>query len=269
MSKIGFIGIGNMGGTLAKIAIRSCGGQSVFVSSRTPEKARSFAEENGCISMRNGALAERSDMIFLGVKPQMMEELFEDIRYFLTNRFDRFVLVTMAAGLTCERIARLAGGDYPVIRIMPNTPALVGEGVIPYCGNDKVTEEDFAALEQVLGGAGLVTKLPEPLIDAASALSGCGPAFVYIFIEALTDAAVSCGLPRSTAVQFAAQTVLGAGKMVLETGHHPGTLKDAVCSPAGSTIAGVKALEDGGFRAVTGNAVLASFQRAKELGKQK
>lgn len=267
MDKIGFIGVGNMGGTLAKIAIRNCGGQSVFVSSRTMEKAKSFAEENGCIAMRNGALAERSEMIFLGVKPQMMPELFEDIRYFLENRYDRFVLVTMAAGLTCDKIAELAGGDWPVIRIMPNTPALVGEGVIPYCGNDKVTEEDFAALEQVLGGAGLVVQLPEPMIDAASALSGCGPAFVYIFIEALADAAVSCGLPRSVAVEYAAQTVLGAGKMVLETGQHPGTLKDAVCSPAGSTIAGVKALEDGGFRAAAGNAVIASYKRAKELGK--
>ena len=267
MDKFGFIGVGNMGGTLAKIAIRSCGGQSVYVSSSTMEKARSFADENGCIAMRNGAIAERSGMIFLGVKPQKMKEVIEEIAPYLASRYDRFVLVTMAAGLTCERIAAMAGGDYPVIRIMPNTPALVGEGVIPYCGNEKVTDEDFADLERALSGAGLVTKLPENLIDAASALSGCGPAFVYIFIEALTDTAVSCGLPRDTALQFAAQTVLGAGKMVLETGQHPGALKDAVCSPAGSTIAGVRALEDVGFRAAAGNAVLASFKRTKELGK--
>lgn len=267
MNKIGFIGIGNMGGTLAKIAIRTCGGQSVFVSSRTMEKARIFAEENGCIAMRNGSLAERADMIFLGVKPQKMTELFDEIAPILANRYDRFVLVTMAAGLTCEKIAELAGGDYPVIRIMPNTPALVGGGVIPYCGSDNVTEEDFADLERALGVAGLVTKLPENLIDAASALSGCGPAFVYIFIEALADAAVSCGLPRDLALKFAAQTVLGSAKMVLETGQHPGTLKDAVCSPAGSTIAGVRALEDGSFRAVAGNAVLAAYKRTKELGK--
>ncbi len=266
MEKVGFIAVGNMGGTLAKIAIRNCGGQSVFVSSRTIEKARRFADGNGCIAMRSGALAERSNMIFLGVKPQKMEELFEEIAPILKNRFDRFVLVTMAAGLTCERITELAGGDYPVIRIMPNTPALVGQGVIPYCGNDKVTERDFTDLEDTLSGAGRVMKLPEAMIDAASALAGCGPAFVYIFIEALADAAVSCGLPRSTAVEYAAQTVLGAGKMVLETGQHPGALKDAVCSPAGSTIAGVKALEDGAFRAAAQNAVLAAFKRTKELG---
>ena len=267
MEKFGFIGVGNMGGTLAKIAIRSCGGQSVFVSSRTMEKARSFADENGCVAMRNGAVAERAELIFLGVKPQKMTELFDEIAPILAARYDRFVLVTMAAGLTCERIAEMAGGDYPVIRIMPNTPALVGQGVIPYCGNDRVTEEDFAELERVLGGAGLVTNLPESLIDAASALSGCGPAFVYILIEALADAAVSCGLPRATALEFAAQTVLGAGKMVLETGQHPAALKDAVCSPAGSTIAGVRALEEGAFRAAAENAVIASFRRTKELGK--
>ncbi|MBQ3356507.1 MAG: pyrroline-5-carboxylate reductase [Oscillospiraceae bacterium] len=267
MDKIGFIGVGNMGGTLARIAVDACGGQNVYVSSRTVEKARQFAEETGCTALRTGSLAERTVMIFLGVKPQMMEELFAQIAPILAQRADRFVLVTMAAGLTCERIAQMAGGDYPVIRIMPNTPALVGQGVIPYCGNDKVTQNDFDALEQVLAGAGLVTPLSESMIDAASAVSGCGPAFVYIFIEALTDAAVSCGLPRSTALEFAAQTVLGAGKMVLETGQHPGALKDAVCSPAGSTIAGVKALESGGFRAVAQNAVIASFQRAKELGK--
>lgn len=266
MERFGFIGIGNMGGTLAKIAIRSCGGQNVYVSSRTTEKSRQFAEENGCIALRNGLLAERAEMIFLGVKPQMMAALLEQLSPILANRSDRFVLVTMAAGLTCEKIAAMAGGDYPVIRIMPNTPALVGQGVIPYCGNDFVTEEDFAALERAMSGAGLVMRMPENLIDAASALSGCGPAFVYVFIEALSDAAVSCGLPRAQATQFAAQTVLGAGQMVLETGQHPAALKDAVCSPAGSTIAGVRALEEGAFRAAAENAVIASFRRAKELG---
>lgn len=267
MKKLGFIGVGNMGGTLAGTAARACGAENVLVSSRTAEKARRFAEENGCAAMRSAEIAERAEMIFLGVKPQKMAELFEEIAPVLAGRSDRFVLVTMAAGLTCERIAALAGCDCPVIRIMPNTPALVGEGAIPYCGNVKVTEEDYSDLAQALSGAGLVTPLPENLIDAASALSGCGPAFVYIFIEALADAAVSCGLPRDTAQQFAAQTVLGAGKMVLRTGQHPGTLKDAVCSPGGSTIAGVKALEDGGFRAAAENAVIAAFQRTKELGK--
>lgn len=267
MSKIGFIGVGNMGGTLAKVAIHALGTSSVYVSSRTPEKATQFAEENGCHAEVNTQLAATADMIFLGVKPQKMAELFEEIAPVLAKRQDRFVLVSMAAGLTTNRIAALAKGNYPVLRIMPNTPALVGEGVIPYCGNEKAAQDDFAQLEAVLKGAGLVAPLPENLIDAACSVAGCGPAFVYIFIEALADAAVSCGLPRNIALEYAAQTILGSAKMVLETGEHPGKLKDAVCSPGGSTIAGVKALEDGAFRAAAENAVLAAFKRNQELGK--
>lgn len=267
MSKIGFIGVGNMGGTLAKVAVKALGAASVCVSSRTPEKAQRFAEETGCTAASNSELAAKAEMVFLGVKPQKMAELLKEISPILSARTDRFVLVTMAAGLTSDRVAQMAGGSFPVIRIMPNTPALVGQGVIPYCGNAQATQADFDALEKVLHGAGLVTPLPENLIDAASSVSGCGPAFVYIFIESLADAAVSCGLPRKIALEYAAQTVLGSAKMVLETGEHPEKLKDAVCSPAGSTIAGVKALEDGAFRAATENAVLAAFCRNKELGK--
>ena len=267
MSKIGFIGVGNMGGTLAKIAVKALGAASVSVSSRTLENAQRFADETGCTAASNSELAANAEMIFLGVKPQKMPELLEEIAPVLAARNDRFVLVTMAAGLTSDRVAQMAGGSFPVLRIMPNTPALVGQGVIPYCGNAQATQADFDALEKALHGAGLVTPLPENLIDAASSVSGCGPAFVYIFIESLADAAVSCGLPRKIALEYAAQTVLGSAKMVLETGEHPEKLKDAVCSPAGSTIAGVKALEDGAFRAATENAVLAAFCRNKELGK--
>ena len=267
MSKIGFIGVGNMGGTLAKIAVKALGAASVSVSSRTLEKAQRFADETGCTAASNSELAAKAEMIFLGVKPQKMPELLDEIAPVLAARNDRFVLVTMAAGLTSDRVAQMAGGSFPVLRIMPNTPALVGQGVIPYCGNAQATQADFGALEKVLHGAGLVTPLPENLIDAASSVSGCGPAFVYIFIESLADAAVSCGLPRKIALEYAAQTVLGSAKMVLETGEHPEKLKDNVCSPAGSTIAGVKALEDGAFRAATENAVLAAFCRNKELGK--
>ena len=267
MSKIGFIGVGNMGGTLAKIAVKALGAASVSVSSRTLEKAQRFADGTGCTAASNSELAANAEMIFLGVKPQKMPELLDEIAPVLAARNDRFVLVTMAAGLTSDRVAQMAGGSFPVLRIMPNTPALVGQGVIPYCGNAQATQADFDALKKVLHGAGLVTPLPENLIDAASSVSGCGPAFVYIFIESLADAAVSCGLPRKIALEYAAQTVLGSAKMVLETGEHPEKLKDNVCSPAGSTIAGVKALEDGAFRAATENAVLAAFCRNKELGK--
>ena len=265
MKKIGFIGVGNMGGTLAKVARHYPG--ELLVSSRTLEKAEAFAKENGCFPMTNQDLAAQADYIFLGVKPQKMQELFAEISPVLTRRTDRFVLVSMAAGLTTQQIGSLCGVPCPILRIMPNTPALVGEGVIPYCGNGEVTEDECRELEAILKAAGLVTPLPESLIDAASAFSGCGPAFVCLFIEALSDGAVACGLPRKTALDFAAQTVLGSAKMVLETGLHPGVLKDNVCSPGGSTIAGVRALEESGFRAAAINAVIAAFERTKQLGK--
>lgn len=266
MEKIGFIGVGNMGGTLAKIAAQSAGAENILVSSRTTEKAAAFARKTGCIPMTNEELAGTASYIFLGVKPQKMAELLDSLCPVFAARKDRFVLVTMAAGLTTRQIAQMAGGNYPVLRIMPNTPSLVKAGVISYCAAPNVTEEDCKKLEELMAPAGCVLPMAENLIDAASALSGCGPAFVYIYIEALADAGVSCGLPRDVALQLAAQTVLGAGKMVLETGIHPAQLKDAVCSPGGSTIAGVCALEKSGFRTAAEDAVLAAFRRTKELG---
>lgn len=264
VKEIGFIGVGNMGGTLAKVA----GAAPVqrLVSSRTMEKAECFARENHCIALSNQDLAARADMIFLGVKPQKIEELFDQIRPVLQSRRTPFVLVSMAAGLATRRIEALSGCSCAVLRIMPNTPALVGQGLIPYCGNAAVTAEDCQNLETVLKAAGLVTPLAENLMDAASALSGCGPAFVYLFVEALADGAVACGLPRADATKFAAQTVAGAAEMVLQTRSHPGALKDQVCSPGGSTIAGVRALEEAGFRAAAMDAVIAAFDKTKKLG---
>lgn len=265
--KIGFIGVGNMGGTLAKVAKDHAGCENILVSSRTFEKAQSFARENGFTPMSSGELAQRAQIIFLGVKPQKMAEVLKELAPLLASREDPFVLVSMAAGLTCEQISTMAGGSYPVIRIMPNTPSLYGKGCIPYCANDAATAEDCAELEAILKTAGWVFPLEEALIDAAGAVSGCGPAFVYIFIESLADAALACGLPRATAIRLAAQTLAGAAETVLHSGQHPAQLKDAVCSPGGSTIAGVHALEEGGFRCATEKAVFAACKRSKELGK--
>lgn len=264
---IAFIGVGNMGGTLARAAVESVGPAQVLVTSRTPEKARDFAAAQGCEAAANPEAAQRARYLFLGVKPQMMRGVLAEIAPVLKARRDRFVLVTMAAGLSMAQIAEFAGGAYPVIRIMPNTPAAVGEGMIPYCANAEVTAEELAEFCRILRCAGRLDPLPEHLIDAAGALSGCGPAFVYVFLESLADAAVACGLPRAKATAYAAQTVLGAAQMVLNTGAHPAALKDAVCSPAGSTIAGVHALEAGGFRAAAEEAVLAAYRRSLELGK--
>lgn len=266
MDQIGFIGVGNMGGTLAQVVLRNVGAQRLIVSSRTMEKAETFAAAYGGTAVENRTLAAQASVIFLGVKPQKMEQVLSALAPVFAARQDRFLLVTMAAGLSAQKIAQMAGGAYPVVRIMPNTPAKIGRGTIPYCGNTAATDADFALLETLLQGAGWVTPLPEALIDAASALSGCGPAFVCVFLEALADAGVACGLPRKAATDFAAQTLIGTAELVLQTGEHPAALKDAVCSPAGSTIAGVRALESGGFRAAAESAVLAAFARTKELG---
>lgn len=261
----GFIGTGNMGGALAKAAVKTLR-SAVVLSDKAEDKAAALAAELGCQSESVARVAETCDYIFLGVKPQIMKLLFEEIAPILANRKDNFVLVSMAAGVEIESIRRMAGADYPVIRIMPNTPASVGEGMILYA-TAGVTEEETDIFCQAMAQAGRLCPLAENLIDAGSAVSGCGPAYVCLFIEALADGGVACGLPRQQALELACQTLLGTAKLVQQTGQHPGALKDAVCSPGGSTIAGVTALENGGFRAAVMNAVCDAFFRTQELGK--
>lgn len=263
--RIGFLGCGNMGSALARAAAKRT--KRILLANRTLSKAQSLALELGVQPAQNWDVAQYCDLIFLGVKPQMMKGLLEELAPDLRERKSRFVLVTMAAGLTIETIRAMAGGDYPVIRIMPNTPASIGEGMILYCAQG-VKPEELEAFCTLMAGAGRLDELPEGLIDAGSALSGCGPAFVYPFLEALADGAVACGLPRQKAQQYAAQTLIGAAKLVLESGAHPGELKDAVCSPGGSTIQGVRALEQGGFRGTVMEAVIAAYQKTVDLGKQ-
>ena len=260
--KIGFIGTGNMGGAIATAVAGQ--GAELLLANRTPEKAQALAEQLGARVVKNPEAAGESDLLFLGVKPQMMEGMLRDIAPVLRARETPFVLVTMAAGLTCESIRDMVGGDYPVIRIMPNTPCAIGKGVVQYCslGVGEEELEEFAAL---MAPAGLIDRVDEKLIDAACAVSGCGPAFAYLFMEALADGAVACGLPRDKAMAYAAQMVAGSAEMVLQSGKHPGALKDAVCSPGGSTIQGVRALEDRGFRAAAMNAVIASYEKTLAL----
>lgn len=266
MATFGFIGTGNMGGALARAACRRVPSDQVFLSNRTAEKARSLAEELGCRTADNQAVAESADFIFLGVKPQMMADLLSDIGPILAQRPSRFILVSMAAGLTIQRIQELAGGPYPVIRIMPNTPAAIGEGMILYTCGDGVAPDEEQVFLDAMAGAGRFSPLAENLIDAGSAVSGCGPAFLDLFLEALADGGVACGLPRAQALEFAAQMAVGAGRLVLESGSHPGALKDAVCSPGGSTIQGVRALEVAGFRSAVMEAVIAAWEKNRALG---
>lgn len=266
MNKFGFIGTGNMGGALARAVAKTVGGERMLLADYFMEKAEELASELGAQAADNDMLAAEVQYLFLGVKPQMMAGVLAGIAPVLAKRTDRFVLVTMAAGLTMEKIGQMTGGDYPIIRIMPNTPAAVSEGMILYTANEQVTEEEIAGFVEAMKGAGRLDRLDEKLIDAGCAISGCGPAFMYLMIEALADGGVLCGLPRGKAMEYAAQTMIGAAKMVLETGKHPGELKDAVCSPGGSTIVGVKALEDCGFRSACINAVVEAYEKTKELG---
>ncbi len=265
--RIGFIGCGNMGSALATAVHKSYPNEKLLLANRTPAKAEALAAQvDGALSS-NVAIAARCDWIFLGVKPQMMEDMLTEIAPTLAKRTTPAILVTMAAGLTSTRIQEMAGGIYPIVRIMPNTPAAIGKGVIQYCGKD-ITEQNLALFANMLAPAGLVDPLPEHLIDAASSVSGCGPAFCYLFMEALADGGVACGLPRDKALAYAAQTLQGAASLVLESGDHPGLLKDKVCSPGGSTIQGVRALEEGALRATAMNAVIAAFNKNQELGKK-
>ena len=258
--RIGIIGTGAMGGAVARLIAHAAPDRALFLSNRTREKAERLAEELSARVSTNEKIAEKCDLIFLAVKPQYMANVLSGIAPALKARDDHFVLVTMAAGLTTETIQTLAGGTYPVIRIMPNTPIAVGAGVVTYCAKD-VSDGELSAFTALLSDAGTLDPLPESMIDAASALAGCGPAFVDLFIEALADGAVACGLPREKALLYAAQTVEGAAKTARETGKHPGRLKDVVCSPAGSTIQGVRALEKGGFRSAAMEAVIAAYER--------
>ena len=260
--KIGFIGTGNMGAAIASAVAGE--GRELLLANRTPAKAQALAEQLGARVVKNPEAAGESDLLFLGVKPQMMGDMLDDIAPILRTRTDRFVLVTMAAGLTCDTIRDMAGGDYPVIRIMPNTPCAIGKGVVQYCGLG-VEEEELAEFAALMAPAGLIDRVDEKLIDAASAVSGCGPAFAYLFIEALADGAVACGLPRDKALAYAAQMLAGSAELALNSGKHPGALKDAVCSPGGTTIQGVRALEEGGFRAAAMNAVIAAYEKTLSL----
>ena len=260
--KYGFIGCGNMGGAIARALAKVT---TDFAITDRSGKAIALAAEIPCGYLSSEEITRQCERIFLGVKPHMMQGVLAPLQPILAER--KPLLITMAAGLTMAQIEEFAGCDIPVIRIMPNTPVAIGKGMIQYCANDLVPREVLQDFLTDLRHGGVLDPLEERLIDAGSAISGSGPAYVYMFIEALADGAVACGIPRAKALEYAAATVIGAGEMVLATGQHPGALKDAVCSPGGSTIAGVRALESHGFRAAAMEAVIATCSRNKELGK--
>jgi len=270
---ISCIGSGNMGAALMKGAAAIVAPENIGFSDTDMPKAKAVAASLGArVYATNTGAVQNADYIFLAVKPQVLKGVLEEIAPYVMERLTNEhadgrapVLVSMAAGWSIEKIQALFPMKVPVVRIMPNTPALISRGVIVMTSSREVPMEKNAELEKILSGAGLVDKLEEKYLDAVTGLSGSGPAFVYLFIEALADGGVRAGLPRDKALSYAAHTVLGSAAMVLETGKHPGELKDMVTSPGGTTIAGVAALENGAFRAAAINAVEAAWRRSLEL----
>jgi len=260
--KYGFIGCGNMGGAIARALSKTT--NEIMITDRSG-KARKLAEELFCTYADAVSIACSCERIFLAVKPQMMADALKPLRRHFRDH--KPLLITMAAGLTIERIQELAGCELPVIRIMPNTPVQVGKGMTLYCCNDLVDEETLEDFLDDMAFTGHLDAIAEHLIDSAGVVSGCGPAYMYMFAEALADGAVACGVPRAKALEYAAATLAGAGEILLQTGKHPGELKDAVCSPGGSTIAGVNVLEERAFRGAIIDCVKAAFKRNQELGK--
>ncbi len=260
--KYGFIGCGNMGGAIARALSKTT---TDILLADPSEKTAALAAELGCAYGDNATAANSCQRLFLAVKPQIMEAAVAPIAPILREK--KPLLITIAAGTAISRIQQIVGAPLPIIRIMPNTSVAVGKGMIQYCCNELVTKEQISSFLEDMRYAGILDNIPEHLIDAASALSGCGPAYMYMFLEALADGAVACGVPRDKAITYAAATMAGAAEMVLTSGQHPGTLKDAVCSPGGTTIAGVKALEEHGFRGAAMDCVVAAYKRSLELGK--
>ncbi len=263
--KFGFIGCGNMGGALVSAAAKTLNANEIAVCDNDEKKLAAFTESGKAIDIDITALTEKSRFIFLGVKPQVLPAVLDTISDTLSSRTERFIIVSMAAGVSIEKIEAIIGQDTPIIRIMPNTPVSVGKGMVLYSVNAAIKKEDEAEFLSGLKCAGQFDKIPERLIDAGGALSGCGPAFVYLFAEALADGGVECGLPRDKAQLYAAQTLLGAADMILDSKVSPAALKDAVCSPGGTTIAGVHALENGRLRGTVMDAVKAAFEKTSKL----
>lgn len=261
----GFIGLGNMaramiGGMLAR---NVAGPSEILGSARTQATREAVREEYGITALAdNRQVASRADILILAVKPLMLSEVIGQIRDCVR---EETVIFSIAAGKTISWIEEAFGRSLKVVRCMPNTPAMVGEGCSGVCRNGQVTDEEMARCMALPGSFGLAQEIPERLMDAVGAVSGSSPAFVFMFMEALSDAGVKAGMTRAMASCFAAQAVLGSAKLMLETGKHPGELRDMVCSPGGTTIEGVQALEEMRLRAAVMKAVEVCVEKTRKL----
>lgn len=262
---IGFIGAGNMGsaiiGGILKASLAAPG--QIIASAHSAATLEKMKEKFSIeTTLSNETVAERSDILFLAVKPNKFDEVIPEIAEHIK---ENSIVVSIAAGKTIAAIETAFGKNIRLVRAMPNTPALVGEAMSALCANASVTAEELEQVKMIFQCFGKAEIVPESLIDAVIGVSGSSPAYVYMFIEAMADAAVADGMPRAQAYKFAAQAVYGAAKMVLETGEHPGVLKDAVCSPGGTTIEAVAALERGGFRDAVISAQRACVQKSRDM----
>ncbi len=262
---IGFIGCGNMGAALARAVAKTVSGEKLLLADLDAAKCEALASELSARVSSAEEIARTAYAVVLGVKPQALEKTLAPLKPLLSEREDAFFFVSMAAGTSIERIASYAGAAYPTVRIMPNLPAAIGEGMILWTKSAALGADAEAAFLAAFAKAGTLDEIPESMMDAAAALTGCGPAFVSLFAEALADGAVVCGVPREKALLYAEKTIAGTAAYLLGTGMHPAVLKDAVCSPGGTTIAGVEALENAGFRAAASSAVTAAFEKTKKL----
>lgn len=262
---IGFIGLGNMasamiGGMLQKDMVTP---GEIIGSCRTEETAQKIADRFGIeTTTDNSIVAQAADILILAVKPQFFPEVIVRIKDEVNADA---LIISIAAGKTMDYIETQFGRPLKLVRCMPNVPALVGEGITSVSRNERVSDEEMKQAMDLLSGMGKTSEIPECLIDAVVGVSGSSPAYVFLFIEAMADGAVAAGMPRSQAYEFAAQAVLGSARMVLETGRHPGELKDMVCSPGGTTIQAVKVLEEKGFRAAVMDAMEACIEKSKSL----
>lgn len=263
--KIGFIGLGNMaqaiiGGLLEKEIVCA---EDIIGSARTQKTLDAVRNEYGIETTKsNRMVAQQVKVLILAVKPQFLEEVIEEIRGVV--REDTLV-ISIAAGKTLAWLRQAFGRTVKLVRCMPNTPALVGEGCTGICINESVSEEERDYSLRLMESFGKADLVEERLMDAVGAVSGSSPAYVFMFLEAMADAGVAAGLPRAMAYEFAAQAVYGSAKLMLKTGKHPGELKDMVCSPGGTTIEGVRILEEKGFRSAVMDALLAAVEKSKKL----
>ena len=262
---IGFIGAGNMGGAIIGGIIRSglYKPSEITASDKSAPALVKLKESFGINITEDNTFAAKSDILLLAVKPQFLYPVSDEIKGSVR---DDAIIISIAAGQTVEKLENAFKKPVKLVRVMPNTPALCGESMSALTPNSRITDGELLKIRKIFESFGKAEIIPEQLMDAVTAVSGSSPAYVFIMIEAMADAAVNAGMPRSQAYTFAAQAVLGSAKMVLETGMHPGELKDMVCSPAGTTIEAVKALEEKGFRSAIIEAMDACVKKSKSMG---